>query len=128
MAKKVKGVCRTIEVEARALVMGLREANRRELSPLIVEMDCQVLVNQLKKGEEDCTELGLWCEELKVLARVNESLSGREVKWEFRSRKSNVVVHWLAHIGLGWDQQVVWVENPPLTLGCMIEADLGLGT
>ncbi|CAL1376511.1 unnamed protein product [Linum trigynum] len=108
MAKKERGVCRPIEVETKALVMGLREANRRALNPLIVESDCQVLVNLLKNGMDDF-------------------LAGEKVKWRFTPRKSNSVAHWLAHAGLSWEQQIVWVENPPLSLCCLIEADLGQG-
>ncbi|CAL1396417.1 unnamed protein product [Linum trigynum] len=87
MAKKERGVCRPIEAESKALVLGLREANRRLLSPLIVETDCQVLVNLLKKGEEDFTDLSLWCYELKEMAKVNEDFLGCEVMWEFRPRR-----------------------------------------
>ncbi|CAL1401125.1 unnamed protein product [Linum trigynum] len=44
MARKERGVCRPIEAEAKAILMGLKEANRRQLSPVIVESDCQLLL------------------------------------------------------------------------------------
>ncbi|CAL1361249.1 unnamed protein product [Linum trigynum] len=127
LAKKEKGVCRPIEAEARAMVMGLREANRRLLGPLIVESYCQSLVKMLKNGDEDFTELGVLCEELRKLASVNESLVGDKVRWVFSPRKTNSVAHWLAHVGLGWNQQWVWVDNPPMYLRCLIEDDVGHG-
>ncbi|CAL1393441.1 unnamed protein product [Linum trigynum] len=127
MVKREKGLCRPIVAEAKAMVMGLREANHRSLSPLIVESDCQDLVNFLDKGEPDFTELGIWCKEIEELALENERLSGHKVRWRFSSRKTNSLAHWLAHSGLGWNHQMVWVDNPPSNLLCMVEADLGLG-
>ncbi|CAL1403382.1 unnamed protein product [Linum trigynum] len=125
--KKEKGSCSPIEAEARALVIGLVEANRRNLSPLIVESDCQVLINKLRRREEDFTELGSWCDEILRLAKVNEGLSGSQVIWSFAGRKKNRVAHWLAHSGSVWDRQVVWTENPPLSLLVLLEEDLGRG-
>ncbi|CAL1402625.1 unnamed protein product [Linum trigynum] len=125
--KKEKGSCRPIEAEARALVMGLVEANQRFFSPLIVESDCQVLINKLKKKEVDFTELGNWCDEILRLAKVNEDLSSSQVVWLFGGRKKNRLAHWLAHSGSVWDRQVVWTENPPLSLLALLEEDLGQG-
>ncbi|CAL1354655.1 unnamed protein product [Linum trigynum] len=123
--KKERGVCRAIEEEARAMVLGLAEANRRILSPLIVEFDCQSLINKIQRREADATELGEWCEAIWRLAKVNESFSGKQVTWVFAGRKMNKVAHWLAHSGSRWDEQVVWVDNPPLILLSLLEDDMG---
>ncbi|CAL1384082.1 unnamed protein product [Linum trigynum] len=119
--KKEKGSCRPIEAEARALVMGLVEANRRNFSPLIIESDCQVLINKLKKKEADFTELGNWCDGILRLAKVNEDLFGSQVVWSFAGRKKNKVAHWLAHSGSVWDRQVVWTDSPPLSLLALLD-------
>ncbi|CAL1407552.1 unnamed protein product [Linum trigynum] len=124
-AMKDKGKCRPIEAKARAIWMGLREANRRVLSPLVVESDCLVLINKLKKKEGDRTELGSWCEEIWRMADANASLYGKHVEWSFSPRKSNTIAHWLAHSVGVWEHQVVWVDEPPLSLRVLIEAELG---
>ncbi|CAL1390709.1 unnamed protein product [Linum trigynum] len=71
MAKKERGSCRPIEAEAKAIVMGLCEANRRGLGPLMVESDCQLLIGKLENGETNFSELGVCCEDIKKLARCN---------------------------------------------------------
>ncbi|CAL1378796.1 unnamed protein product [Linum trigynum] len=71
LAGKEMGSCRQVEAEARAIVLGLKEANRRGWSPLIVESDCLNLVKLLERDEEHRTELGVWCKEIRKLAEVN---------------------------------------------------------
>ncbi|CAL1399165.1 unnamed protein product [Linum trigynum] len=122
---KEEGRCRPIEVEAEAVLMGIREANIRELSPLIVESDCQVLIRKLSEGEEDWMELGVWCQEIWKLAEVNSRMSRIQVKWVFAPRSANGVAHWLAHsIGV-WNNQIVWVDEPPNSLLYLLDGDLG---
>ncbi|CAL1367187.1 unnamed protein product [Linum trigynum] len=124
-ALKERGAGRPIEAEAKAIWMGLKEANRRGLSPIIVESDCEVLIRKLRRKEMDRTELGSWCEEILRLAETNENLSGEQVIWSFVSRTYNGAAHWLAHsIGV-WNSQVVWVDEPPLSLLVLLEADMG---
>ncbi|CAL1398314.1 unnamed protein product [Linum trigynum] len=124
-AKKERGICRPIEAEAKAIIMGIREANRRGLSPFIVETDCLRLIHKLEKEENDTTELGIWCEEIKKLAKANEVLSGVSTRWGYTHRKNNSIAHWLAHSCFCWDRQFVWVDNPPTSLLLLLQADLG---
>ncbi|CAL1413281.1 unnamed protein product [Linum trigynum] len=122
--KKERGTCRVIEAEAKAIFMGLVEANRRAISPLVVESDCQALISKLQRRDADASELGVWCEKIWNLAKVNESFSGQQVTWVYVGRKANTVAHWLAHSGARWDHQVVWVDDPPLSLLSLMENDL----
>ncbi|CAI0556201.1 unnamed protein product [Linum tenue] len=123
VAGKESGTCRPVEAEARALVAGLREANRRGWSALIVESDCMKLIQMLDKGEEDRTELEIWCKEIRELASINEAFSGKKVEWAFVPRKSNAVAHCLAHLDGSWDQICIWTDSPPYSIRSLLEAE-----
>ncbi|CAL1374164.1 unnamed protein product [Linum trigynum] len=123
VAGKETGMCRPVEADARAILAGLREANRRGWSPLIVETDCLRLVQLLEKGDEDRTELEVWCKEIRELATTNSDMSGKKLEWAFVPRKSNVVAHCLAHLDGHWNQICIWTDCPPNSIRSLLEAE-----
>ncbi|CAL1390705.1 unnamed protein product [Linum trigynum] len=123
IAGKETGNCRPVEAEARAIIAGLIEANRRGWSPLVVESDCQNLVKFLEKDEEYRIELGVWCKEIRSLVEVNSTMAGRKVEWAFVSRSSNSVVHCLAHMNSHENHMCIWTDCPPNSIRSLLEAE-----
>ncbi|CAL1376083.1 unnamed protein product [Linum trigynum] len=123
VAGKETSNCRPVEAEARAILAGLREANQKGWSPLIVETDCLRLVQLLEKDDEDRTALEVWCKEIRELAITNSPMSGKKIEWAFVPRKSNVVAHCLAHLNILWDQVCIWIDCPPNSIRSLLEAE-----
>ncbi|CAL1372664.1 unnamed protein product [Linum trigynum] len=123
VARKETGSCRPVEAEARAIIAGLKEANQRGWSPLIVESDCLNLVKLPERDEEDRTKLCVWCKEIRSLAKVNSTMTGKRVEWAFVPMSSSSMAHCQGHMATHWNQICIWTDCPPNSIRSLLKVE-----
>ncbi|XP_074305804.1 uncharacterized protein LOC141641026 [Silene latifolia] len=94
--------------EALAVYKGLQEASRRGYQNVVVESDCLMVVDALKRNASGRSEFLLIVDDTLAL-----SLSFSSVLWSFTTRVNNSVAHILAHCQPIVVGRIVWSDFLP---------------
>ncbi|XP_074313730.1 uncharacterized protein LOC141648922 [Silene latifolia] len=105
--------------EAMAILHGLIEARRAGEQKIIIETDCQRVINAVKSRKRDRSDISLVYEDI-----FNACIWFDSVSFCFVCRKLNKVAHRLAHF-IHWEPgRRVWGVDVPLDITFLIVADL----
>ncbi|XP_074296683.1 uncharacterized protein LOC141627124 [Silene latifolia] len=106
-------------VEAVAILSGLQEAASRGIRRLIVEEDCEVVIEDLKKRRTGRNDIFLvYYDILKLCRRFDD------VSFSFVRRSWNKVAHGYAHV-LSWEEgRRSWEGVFPPSITALADADL----
>ncbi|KAL2905726.1 hypothetical protein RDABS01_004436, partial [Bienertia sinuspersici] len=95
--------------EARAILVGIQMAMEMGFDDVIIENDCEGLINALSKGEKGHSSFHLLLEDILLLVS-----SLRSISWSFVKREANKIAHALAHLAPWVLGRRVWLtEFPP---------------
>ena len=100
-----------------ALIEGLNIARRLHLSPLIVETDCQVIVQAIGNGSLDHSDVGY------LLQDVQWGLQHVQAQLRFVRRTANSAAHALAHLALLEQSDSRLSRTPPPSVEEVINSD-----
>ncbi|XP_074288626.1 uncharacterized protein LOC141613781 [Silene latifolia] len=104
--------------EAVDMLEGMKEAKRHRHRKIVVESDCLVLIDSLKKKKTERNMLALILEEILVLC--NSFIS---VLWSYTSRANNGVAHALAHLFPRVVGRFLWSDVLPPTANNAVSID-----
>lgn len=93
--------------EAKALAMAIKLAKRYGFEEIILESDCQLLVNRLSKGVTHLSDLDSVLDDIFALCT-----SFKSITWSHVKREGNFVAHHLAKL-VPFGVQQVWENNCP---------------
>jgi len=96
------------EEEARACYYALRTASTFGFTHLIVESDCQALINKLQRRVVPNNSLGFFLSDIFRLGGSFEFIA-----WNFVKRGCNSVAHAIAHLQPFTLQERLWVGEGP---------------
>lgn len=102
------GDSQVVQVEAHAMLFGLRLAAEVGISSIEVESDCKSLINLLKLYILPSSYIGLLCEEIREAVLLVGLIS-----IEFIPRKCNGASHKLAQLGFSLILETHWVNYAP---------------
>ncbi|XP_074271735.1 uncharacterized protein LOC141595669 [Silene latifolia] len=107
--------------EALAVYEGLQEARRRGLQHIVVESDCLMVVEALRKKTKGRSDFSLIVDDVLALCHFFTSVS-----WSFTSRLNNSVAHILAHCQPRVVGRVCWSDVLPEKANDAVLFDLSL--
>ncbi|XP_021751358.1 uncharacterized protein LOC110717026 [Chenopodium quinoa] len=115
--RRVKAYYPVEVAEGRALLTAIKLAQRHGFNKVILESDCQVLVNRLSKADIYFSELD------NVLEDISYVSSGFDyVKWSYVKKGGNIVAHHLAKlVSIGVEQD--WVNHCPREVSPYVLSD-----
>ncbi|XP_074304304.1 uncharacterized protein LOC141639022 [Silene latifolia] len=107
--------------EALAVYEGLQEARRRGIQHIVVESDCLMVVEALRKRTKGRSDFSLIVDDVLALCSFFTS-----VCWSFTSRLNNSVAHILAHCQPRVVGRVCWSDVLPEKANDAVLFDLSL--
>ncbi|KAF7808930.1 uncharacterized protein G2W53_035673 [Senna tora] len=118
LARKLPGSASIAILEAEALYLGLELARDLEIHKVLVECDCEWVVNQIRSGVAACSPLET------ILGNIKSLLSSfSDVSFSWIPREANRVADRLAHLGCSVDSCQVWLENYPSCIADVLALD-----
>lgn len=103
--------------ECKALTFGLQLAHRHDLTKIIVETDCQVLINRITKNSISSADLDSLLEDI-----LQASSNFEFISWMHVRRGGNAVTHALARLfPFGFEQ--VWENCCPREISSLVFMD-----
>ena len=97
-----------IMMEAQGVIEGMRFAVTKGWKSVIIELDCQKLVNDLNKNNRIEAELGILYDNIRSFIPNFESCS-----FAFVNRNANLIAHVLAKRAQSLSESEVWTCEPP---------------
>ncbi|XP_074305661.1 uncharacterized protein LOC141640881 [Silene latifolia] len=110
----------TAMLEAKAVLMGSKEARRAGLSHIIIESDCLTVVEDLKKKKRGRGDIGLVYDDIFDLC-----LHFAEVEFVFSRRSCNKVAHELVHVRPWEAGSRFWPGDLPPYINDVAASDIG---
>ena len=118
-SKKITAPLGAIEVEAKAVEMGLQFAKDMSIQDFTLETDSLSLANALRDSSPPPLSVAAL-----VYNSINVAHSFRDVNFAHVGRKGNRPAHLLARYALGIDDFSVWVEEIPCFLEQALNQDV----
>ncbi|CAL1371746.1 unnamed protein product [Linum trigynum] len=97
--------------EAQAMLWGLKLTRANYSQPLLLESDCQSVIQKLNRREATEMEVGMICDEIREFAN-----GGGNVEWRFWKREGNACAHKMARLKCRVDETEIWFSRPPVIL------------
>ncbi|XP_057249939.1 uncharacterized protein LOC130591058 [Beta vulgaris subsp. vulgaris] len=115
--RRIKAFWAPEVAEAKAIALGLKLGKRYGLQEIIVESDCQVVINRLSKSALFLSDLDLVLHDIFSLCSSFSSLS-----WSHVKRDGNFVAHHLAKL-FPFGVEQVWENHYPVEVAPYVLVD-----
>ncbi|XP_074314656.1 uncharacterized protein LOC141649887 [Silene latifolia] len=106
------------EAEAAAILYGLKEARRRNISKVILEGDCSTVIRDLQKQRKGRSSIYLIYNDIYALCNFFDTISFNWVRRDF-----NKVAHELAHLRPWTLGSRRWLDSFPLEIADVVGID-----
>jgi ribonuclease HI len=115
-----------IHTEVVACIHALEAASNWGMTRIIVESDCEVLVNALNKADYDRSPIGVLVRDARMLARLNFAASS----FIFSKRDCNKVAHAIAALGVSgiYSEGQFWPDAVPNDVLGLVASEFAMPT
>lgn len=105
-------------IESIAILHGLQFCLQMGISNVMVELDCQVIVNDLRETQASLSPQGNILQEIRGLMGHFQTCNV-----QFANRQSNAVTHSLARHACSISDVVMWYEDVPTFISRLVWID-----
>ncbi|CAL1360945.1 unnamed protein product [Linum trigynum] len=104
--------------EAKAMLWGLQLARTHQTQSMLLESDCQTLIQKLNRRETTDMEVAMICDEIREAAEENDIFG-----WRFWKREGNECAHVMARLRGRAEETEVWIDRPPVCLVTLLSKE-----